>query len=263
MTEFSSLFLLSGLIASSLMLAVWGLCTVLRNAGFVDAAWSFSFSILALLYLSLGGGYFPRRLLLCAMIFFWSVRLGTHLLRRLCAHHPEEDVRYRALREKWASFRNLKFFLFFQAQALLAVLLAAPVLWVSLNPAPRILPLEWAALLLWLGALAGETLADSQLKEFRANPSNRGKVCRVGLWRYSRHPNYFFEWLVWIAYFLFALATPRGWIFAYAPALMFFFLYYVTGIPAAEEQSLKSKGEEYRKYQAATSAFIPWFPKTA
>jgi steroid 5-alpha reductase family enzyme len=110
-------------------------------------------------------------------------------------------------------------------------------------------------------AIAGETLADAQLAAFKRDPANRGGVCNVGLWRYSRHPNYFFEWLIWMSYFIFALASPFGWIAIVGPASILWLLIRVTGIPMAEEQSLRSRGDAYRRYQQATSAFIPWFPK--
>ena len=120
---------------------------------------------------------------------------------------------------------------------------------------------EWFGFILWLVALGGETLADRQLAGFKADPSNRGKVCRTGLWRSSRHPNYFFEWLVWVSLFVVALPAPWGWITIFAPALMLFFLLRVTGIPYTEQQSLRSKGDAYRAYQRTTNAFFPWFPK--
>lgn len=110
-------------------------------------------------------------------------------------------------------------------------------------------------------ALAGEALADRQLAAFKADPGSRGRACRAGLWRYSRHPNYFLEWLVWVAYAAFALTSPWGWTSAYAPLLMLFFLLRVTGIPMAEEQALRSRGADYREYQRTTSALFPWFPK--
>ena len=121
---------------------------------------------------------------------------------------------------------------------------------------------EWLGCALWLVALGGETLADRQLAAFKDDPANRGKVCDSGLWRYSRHPNYFFEWLVWVSFFLFALPSPWGWTTIFAPALMLFFLLRVTGIPYTEQQSLRSKGDAYRAYQRVTSPFIPWFPKS-
>jgi len=117
-----------------------------------------------------------------------------------------------------------------------------------------------AALLLWLTALLGESLAYSQLEDFKSRAGNKGKVCRIGLWRYSRHPNYFFEWLIWVAYFVFALASPFGCVSIISPLLMLYFLFKITGIPATEEQSLRSKGAAYREYQRTTSAFVPWFP---
>jgi steroid 5-alpha reductase family enzyme len=123
--------------------------------------------------------------------------------------------------------------------------------------------LEWAGAALWLFALLGESAADLQLARFKADPSTRGRVCDVGLWRLSRHPNYFFEWLVWCAYFLFALPSPWGWTTVSCPLLMLYFLFRVTGIPATEEQALRSRGEAYRRYQRTTSAFVPWVRRSA
>jgi steroid 5-alpha reductase family enzyme len=109
--------------------------------------------------------------------------------------------------------------------------------------------------------LAGESLADLQLSQFVARPENRGKICQVGLWRYSRHPNYFFEWTIWVSYFLFALGQPYGaWTF-YCPLIMLHFLVNVTGVKLSERGSLARKGDAYREYQRTTSAFFPWFPR--
>jgi steroid 5-alpha reductase family enzyme len=99
------------------------------------------------------------------------------------------------------------------------------------------------------------------LNAFKNDPTNKGKVCRVGLWNYSRHPNYFFEWLIWMAYLIFALASDGGWIAVFAPAIMLYLLLRVTGIPLTEENAIKSKGDLYREYQRTTSAFVPWFRK--
>ena len=117
-------------------------------------------------------------------------------------------------------------------------------------------------MVIWLIAVGGESVADWQLKQFRGNPANKGKICQQGLWCYSRHPNYFFEWLVWVSFFVFALGAPWGWTSVFCPALMLFFLLRVTGIPMTEELSVRSKGEAYRQYQRTTSPFVPWF-KTA
>jgi len=129
------------------------------------------------------------------------------------------------------------------------------------NTTPRFDLLEIAGVCLWCTALAGETVADAQLSAFKRIAANQGQVCDVGLWRCSRHPNYFFEWLVWVAYFLFALGSPLGWLAAIGPASILYLLLRVTGIPLTEEQSIRSKGDAYRRYQATTSAFAPWFPR--
>ncbi len=145
--------------------------------------------------------------------------------------------------------------------ATMATLLGVAFFVVCLNPAPQIHPLEIGGVVLWLLALTGESLADAQLAAFKRDPTSKGRVCDVGLWHYSRHPNYFFEWLIWVAYFLFALGSPYGWVAVIGPASMLYLLLRVTGIPLTEQQSLRSKGDAYRRYQQTTSAFIPWFPK--
>jgi steroid 5-alpha reductase family enzyme len=110
-------------------------------------------------------------------------------------------------------------------------------------------------------ALAGETVADRQLAAWRAHPGNRGRACRAGLWRYSRHPNYFFEWLHWFAYVLLAVGSPLAWLAWLGPLLMFASLNWITGIPYTEAQALRSRGDDYRRYQAETSRFFPWPPR--
>jgi len=231
------------------------------NFGIVDVAWSLGFAPLAAFYGHFGGGAFPRRLLITAMAALWSLRLGGYLARRVLGHLDKEDGRYQQLRRDWATTLNTKMFQFFQFQASLLVALAVPFLLAARNPAPGLHPLELAAAGLWLVALLGETLADAQLAAFKRNPANRGRVCDAGLWGWSRHPNYFCEWLVWVAFALFALASPWGWIALYCPALMLFFLLKVTGIKYTEDQLLRSKGEAYRAYQQRTSAFVPWPPR--
>ncbi len=236
-------------------------CRRLDNYGFVDVAWSYAFAPVAAFYAAAGPGWLPRRLLVAALAVAWSLRLGTHLLRRVAAHHPVEDGRYVQLRRDWAGVFAPKMFGFFQLQAASVALLAVPFLFPVVNATPGFHPLELAGALLWLVALAGESLADAQLAAFKRDPANRGRVCAVGLWRYSRHPNYFFEWLVWVAFFLFALPSPWGWLAAVAPAAILHLLLRVTGIPLNEEQSVRSKGDAYRRYQRTTSAFFPWFPR--
>jgi steroid 5-alpha reductase family enzyme len=239
-----------------MMLLLWRLQQRLRNAGYVDIGWAYGLGILGILYAWLGQGNAVRRWALAAMVLVWSLRLGTHLLKRI-AGHPEEG-RYVELRKKWRKSASWKFLIFFEAQAVLDVLLSLPLLLVCVDASDTALgPWQWSGIALWLIAVAGESLADAQLAAFkrRARP---GEVCRNGLWNYSRHPNYFFEWLVWMGWAIFAITSPWGWLGFASPALMLLFLFRVTGIPATEAQSLRSKGDAYRAYQRTTSAFFPW-----
>jgi steroid 5-alpha reductase family enzyme len=231
------------------------------NYGIVDIAWSYAFAVLAVGYALLAPGWPLRRMLIAAMAGLWSLRLGTHLYRRVVGHHPVEDGRYVQLRRDWAANFGPKMFGFFQLQAGSVVLLGSAFFIACLNPAPRFHRLELAAAALWLLALGGETLADAQLAAFKRDPARRGQVCAAGLWRCSRHPNYFFEWLVWVAYAVFALGSPHGWVALIGPASILYLLLRVTGIPLTEAQSLRSKGDAYRRYQRTTSAFVPWWPK--
>jgi steroid 5-alpha reductase family enzyme len=233
----------------------------LDNFGIVDVAWSYAFAGLAGFYALAGAGWGPRRALLAGLVGLWSLRLGTHLLVRVAGHHPTEDARYAQLRRDWADNLGPKMARFFQFQAVSVVVLGAGFVAVAQNPQPHFHPLEIAGAVLGLLAVAGEGLADAQLAAFKRNPASRGSVCAVGLWRYSRHPNYFFEWLVWVAFFVVALASPGGWLAVVGPAGMLCLLWRVTGIPATEEQAVRSKGEAYRRYQATTSAFVPWPPR--
>lgn len=244
-------------------IAVYFLARRLNNYGIVDVAWSYAFTLAALIYGFAGAGAQPRRVVLTLMISLWSLRLGTHLYVRVMGHHPVEDGRYQQLRRDWQDNFAPKMFGFFQLQAVSVVLLSVPFLLAMSNPAATFHGLEIAGLAVWLIAWTGEATADAQLNRFKRDPGNRGKVCARGLWRYSRHPNYFFEWLIWVGYALIALAAPWGWLGLVSPVIILYLLLRVTGIPLTEEQSIRSKGDAYRAYQRTTSAFVPWFPRRA
>ena len=253
---------LAGLGFSSLMMVVvWIIAVRIRNAGIVDIAWALGFAPLALLYRVFGDGEPFRQNLITLMVVVWSIRLGLHLWKRVMGHHPEEDGRYRELRKAVAGHENFFFFWFFQAQALLLAFLSIPALLSNFDSRVQSGFSDYLGFGIWVLAIGGEWISDHQLQVFKSNPLNRGKVCSVGLWRFSRHPNYFFEWLIWVAFFLFAFPAGWGWVTIFCPALMLFFLLRVTGIPYTEEQSLRSRGEAYRDYQRTTSPFVPWFPK--
>jgi steroid 5-alpha reductase family enzyme len=253
---------LSGAAALAVMMfVIWLLSVRLNNGGIVDVGWSLGLVILSVWYAWHGPGFAPRQWFMAGMVTFWGLRLALHLVRRIASE--AEDGRYQQLRRDWAGKNiNLRFLFFFECQALLDVFLSLPMLLAALNPVPQLSALEYAGVALWLVALSGESVADAQLAAFKRDPANRGRVCQVGLWRYSRHPNYFFEWFIWLAWMIYALASPWGWLSVVCPALMLFFLFRVTGIPATEAQALRSRGDEYARYQQTTSAFIPWFPKS-
>jgi steroid 5-alpha reductase family enzyme len=120
-----------------------------------------------------------------------------------------------------------------------------------------------AGIAVWVASIAGESIADRQLARFRADPAHRGRTCRAGLWRYSRHPNYFFEWLHWFTYVALAVGSPLPWLSLAGPIVMYVFLRWVSGIPFTEAQALRTRGEDYRRYQQSTPLLFPWFPRTA
>jgi steroid 5-alpha reductase family enzyme len=193
------------------------------------------------------------------MVVLWGLRLGFYLLFTRVNGQPEEG-RYAELRKKWGANAGFKFLLFFEAQALLCGVLSLPFLLAMHDPAKGWAEFENLGLGIWVVAFLGEIIADAQLARFRRDPKNKGRVCNVGLWRYSRHPNYFFEFLIWMSFALVACTAQYGYLAFVAPALVLFLLLRVTGIPPAEQEALRTKGEAYRKYQRSTSAFVPWFP---
>jgi steroid 5-alpha reductase family enzyme len=248
-------------LSSLLMTVVWFVAMRIRNAGIVDIAWALGFAPLALLYRGFADGEPARQNLVTLMVVLWSLRLGHHLWKRVMGHHPVEDGRYGEMRRAVAGREGVVFFWFFQAQALLLAILSIPCLLIDSDPRVHLGMTDLLGFGLWIVALGGESLADRQLAAFKADPANRGKVCAAGLWSLSRHPNYFFEWLVWVGLFVMALPAPWGVLTVFAPALILFLLLKVTGIPYTEQQAVRSKGDAYRRYQQTTSAFFPWFPR--
>lgn len=252
--------LLWSLAALSLVMAwAWHRQKQTDNAGIVDLIWAGSIGVLAVTFAALGDGWGPRRALIGMMGGLWSLRLTSHLWDRVM--NEPEDGRYTYLRKVWSEGLQAKLFGFFQAQAILAVLLAWPFLVLADIDQGSWRWLDGIAVAIWAGALFGESLADRQLAAWRKNPDRKGGVCRAGLWAYSRHPNYFFEWLIWTAYPLMAMGQTsnpaHGWLLWLAPFALLFLILKVTGIPPTEAQSLRSRGDAYRAYQSETNAFFP------
>lgn len=248
------------ILAAVVMALLWVWQQRLGNAGVVDVGWTALVATLAILDARLGAGWEYRRAAAGFMIGSWGLRLAVYLLYDRVLNRPE-DGRYVEMRRAWGASAPRRFFQFFQIQALAAVAFSLPALFAAMNGDQRFSLVELIGAGLWIVAFAGESTADRQLLRFKSNAANRGRTCRAGLWKFSRHPNYFFEWLIWLAFALFASASPWGWIAFACPAAMLYFLFKVTGIPLNEAQALRSRGAEYREYQRATSVFVPWFPK--
>jgi steroid 5-alpha reductase family enzyme len=259
----------------SILLLSFGLCAFMTlawvfqrradNAGWVDVFWTAGLGVagVAVALLPFSGSPNPRQILVACLIGIWALRLGLHLFVRVS--HSAEDVRYANFRKVWGANYNSRMFWFLQIQAAAAIILAISVLLAAHNPAPMLRAADWAGAVILAVAIIGEGIGDDQLRRFKSIPANKGRVCDVGLWAWSRHPNYFFEWLGWVAYPVMAIDLsgqyPWGWIALSAPIFMYWLLAHVSGVPPLEEMMLKSRGDAYRAYQATTSAFFPWPPR--
>lgn len=240
------------LLVLGVMAILWIVYCIQKRGSLVDIGWAFSFTLAAWAYCFFGEGNFLKKWVITLLVTFWSLRLTWHLLQRYLAFG--ENGRYKALDEDRG-----KFLILFIFQGVVAIVLTLPFLIISAFALSGWSGIEAFGILLSLVGIVGEAFADQQLFRFKQNPDNRDKVCQVGLWYYSRHPNYFFEFISWCGFFFFALGTPGGWISLIAPLLMLYLLTQVSGIPLAEAEALKTKGEAYAEYQKTTSAFIPWF----
>ena len=253
------LLLLVGAVgASATMICVWLVSIRIHNASYVDVAWALGIAGTAVAYALLADGSTLHRVLVAGLGTIWGVRLGTYLLARLAG--KEEDGRYQELRRRWAPNANRAFFVFYQAQAGFVLVFSLPFALVAADRG-EMTWLAWAGAGLALGSIAGEVTADTQLAVWKGNPANQGKTARNGLWGWSRHPNYFFEWLHWVAWAIIAVSSPYGWVAIFVPVFLFALLFKVTGIPETEAQSLRSRGDDYRRYQEEVSMFVPMPPK--
>jgi steroid 5-alpha reductase family enzyme len=260
-SDATTLFLAVWAGASVLMAALWLVQRARTDATIVDAGWAAGLGGAAILFAAASSEAAPhRRWLVATMAGVWAVRLTLHLVADRVARRVE-DGRYAKLRREWGSAAQRNFLVFFEAQAALVVLLSVTYLVAIRAPSDGFGPAEIAAAALWVVSLVGESVADRQLASFRADPSNRGKTCRAGLWRFSRHPNYFFEWLLWCSFVPLFVGSRWWYLGLVGPSVMLFLLVFVTGVPPAETRALESRGEEYRRYQRTTSVFFPWFPR--
>jgi steroid 5-alpha reductase family enzyme len=249
------------------MLGAWVTQRLTGNVGWVDVFWTFGTGLagagLALAPLA-GAAPTARQLLTAALALFWAVRLGLYVALRV-AFSPE-DRRYVELRQGWGSAFQLRLLGFVLLQAPVALLLAVCIMLAARNPLPGLSPSDVAGAAILVVAILGEGVADEQMRRFQADPTNRGRICDRGLWAWSRHPNYFFEWLGWLAYPVIAWPLsgvyPWGWAAWIAPVLMYLVLDRGTGVPPLEAHMLKSRGQAFVDYQARVARFFPSPPRT-
>ena len=253
---------------SILMAIAWMVQQRTGNSGWVDTIWTFSVGLVGA-----GSALWPidgtapdaRQWLVAALVASWSLRLGSHIAARTAG--ISDDPRYAAFAREWGVDSPRKMFMFLQNQGFGSIPLVFAIFVAARFPQLGLrMQGVLGALILFVG-IGGEALADAQLKNFRTDPANKGRVCDGGLWRWSRHPNYFFEWFGWLAYPVIALSIddplsyPWGWATLLAPVFMYWILVHVTGIPPLEAQMLRSRGERYRDYQLRTSMFFPLPPQ--
>jgi len=258
-------FFLSGLAVMAVALSILMTCAWLvqqrtGNSGWVDTIWTFSLGIvgaIGALWPMAGEPVAPRQWLLAALIVIWSLRLGIHIAIRTAG--ITDDPRYAAFAKEWGVVSPRKMFIFLQNQGFGSIPLVFAIFVAAHVPIAGLRLQDYLGVLILLTGIAGEALADAQLKAFRTDPVNKGKVCDVGLWAWSRHPNYFFEWFGWLAYPVIAISAGYGWgwFALLAPVFMYWILVHVTGIPPLEDQMLRSRGDAYRAYQSRTSKFFP------
>ncbi len=238
------------------------------NYAVIDVGWGLVIAGIATVLSLFGMGNEYAKLAVLIPVWIWAIRLSGFLyFTRIRTNHPE-DKRYADFRKDYGDKVHQKFFTnVFMLQGVLALLLSPPFFvasrWLYMPGATlfgyhgSFFPyLGWT---LFLIGMVGETLADKQLHNFVSNPQNKGMVCNVGLWKYTRHPNYFFEWVIWLGIGLIPISASFGSLFS--PLVMFVLLRFVSGVPFAEKYSLKSKGDKFVEYQRTTNAFFPWFPK--
>jgi steroid 5-alpha reductase family enzyme len=248
---------------SVLMAGAWLVQQRTGNSGWVDTIWTFSLGLTGAagaLWPVAGLSPNPRQWLLATLVALWSIRLGCHIARRSAG--ISDDPRYAAFAKERGVDSPRRMFVFLQNQALGSIPLVFSIFVAARFPHDALRIQDYLGVLVLLIGIAGEALADAQLKSFRTDPANQGRVCDAGLWRWSRHPNYFFEWFGWLAYPVIAISPEYGWGWTtlLAPVFMYWILVHVTGIPPLEAQMLRSRGERYRDYQSRTSAFFPLPP---
>jgi steroid 5-alpha reductase family enzyme len=247
---------------AAVMLAAWVAWRRTKKSGWIDTGWTLGVGLVGVpsALIAIGAGESSsRRWLVAALVACWSLRLGWHLALR--TWQGGDDPRYGALINEWGAQAPGQMLRFAQIQALAAIPLVVTILVAAHIPVPELSIGDWLGVGTLAVSIAGEALADDQLRRFSADRSLKGKVCNRGLWAWSRHPNYFFQWLGWLSYPVIALASvpvfPWALLTLSAAVWMYWLLVHVSGIPPLEQHMVKSRGEIFRAYQMSTNAFFP------
>jgi steroid 5-alpha reductase family enzyme len=248
-----------GAILATLTL-VWVVSVKRRDASIADVCWGLGFVLLVWLYCLLSPALTPRSWLVAVLITLWGARLSLHIARR--NHGKGEDSRYQAMRlSHGPAFWWRSLFTVFWLQGAILWFVALPLLVAVRATQPATLTaVDAVGILLFAVGFGFEVVGDHQLTRFKADVSNRGAVLDRGLWRYTRHPNYFGDATMWWGMFALAAATPGGWLTVLSPSLMTWLLMRVSGVTLLED-GLKASKPGYRAYIASTPAFFPWFPR--
>ena len=241
------------------LLCIFLLALRLRDNSIMDIAYGLAFITAASAAALAAGTSHPRFILLYTMVILWGLRLAVHLFFR--KRGQGEDFRYRKWREEWGNSFLLRSFLqIYVLQGAVVLVVSSPVLAVAASPGGKLGPLDTVGLFIWIVGLLFEAVGDWQLLRFKKDPANKGKIITIGLWRYTRHPNYFGECCLWWGVYLVALGSPGAWWTFISPLSINFLLLYVSGIPMLEK---KYEGNlAFEDYKKRTSPLIPWYPKT-
>lgn len=260
---FSTAIASIAIVLSVIMAAAWLVWRMTGNSGWIDTIWTFGVGAIGCSSALLSGQTGQRPLVVGLLILVWAVRLGLHIARRTVG--IVDDPRYAALARDWGSDARRQMFWLLQKQALVSIPLTASMLLAAWNPQPTLRMQDVLGIAVFLVAICGEAIADEQLRRFRKDLANKNPVCDKGLWRWSRHPNYFFEWLGWLAYPFFAIdfsgSYPWGYVALAGPICMYWLLAHVSGVPPLEAHMLSRHGQNFRNYQLKTSAFFLWPPR--
>ena len=248
------------------MIAGWAVQRAADNGGWTDVFWTFGTGLAGVavaLYPLRGASPSARQELVGALVAIWSLRLGGHMALRVAG--SPEDARYAELRTRWGAGFQRMMARFLPTQAIASIPLLASIMLAARNPSPGLGIADAVGASVLVVAVLGEGAADRQLSRFKAQAPQGARVCDIGLWSWSRHPNYFFEWLGWLAYPVIALAPPDGWplglVALAGPIAMYVFLNFGTGLPPLEAHMLRTRGAAFGDYQRRTSAFFPLPPR--